>query len=296
MWLAVRGNETVDAERAVVGLISKITTVGIKIYLTSSFFHLTFKQSLVYPVPDGRTTDGGVCVDNVPVFLEVTHRVAHGVGIFSHHEGTVADLLGFCFQFVGRQIAIIVDVRISAVGVAERQGYSVESNNGVTHRLQVGAYPTLIAQTPEDDAGVVLVALHETDGTIHVGILPVWVFTHHLVGITVTVTLLIGLVHHVDTPAVAEFVKVGIVRIVRGTQEVDVRLLHQYNVLLVCGIVHIAPRHGMVIVTVHTTQFHVLAINLKDLAHAFHTFHAQMVIELFIAKFYSIRIEVGLFC
>ena len=38
----------------------------------------------------------------------------------------------------------------------------------------------------------------------------------------------------------------------------------------------------MVVVTVHATQFHVLAVNLKHLAHTFHTLHAQMVVEVLI--------------
>ena len=37
---------------------------------------------------------GGVGIDNIPVFLEVTHRVTHSMGIFAHHKGTVGNLTG----------------------------------------------------------------------------------------------------------------------------------------------------------------------------------------------------------
>ena len=47
-----------------------------------------------------------------------------------------------------------------------------------------------------------------------------------MIGIAIAVTLLIGLVHHIDTPTVAKFVKVFAVWIMRGAQEVDVSLLH----------------------------------------------------------------------
>ena len=112
------------------------------------------------------------------------------------------------------------------------------------------------------------------------GIRPFWVFAHHLVGIAIAVTLLIGFVHYVDAPTVAEFVKVFTIGIVAGAQEVDVRLLHQRDVLFVGGIIHITPRHRMVIVAVHTSQFDVLAIYLEDLTHTLHTFYTEMVVKM----------------
>ena len=114
------------------------------------------------------------------------------------------------------------------------------------------------------------------------GILPFWVFTHHAVGIAITVRFLIGLVHHIDAPAVAELIEVFAVGIVRGTQEVDVSLLHQRDVFFVGGVIDIATCYGMVVVAVHTTQFHVFAVNLEDLAHTLHTFHTEMVGEMLI--------------
>ena len=52
----------------------------------------------------------------------------------------------------------------------------------------------------------------------------------------------------------------------------------------------------MVVVTVHTTQLHVLAVNFKDLADALHTLHTQMVVEVLVAQLYTVVIEVGLLC
>ena len=120
---------------------------------------------------------------------------------------------------------------------------------------------------------MVLVALHEADSTIHMGTFPFGVFTHLMVRIAIAVTLLIGFVHHVDAIAVAELVEVFTVGIMRGAQEVDVRLLHQCDVLFVGGIIDITTCHWMVVVTVHTTQFHVLPVNFEDLTHTFHTLH-----------------------
>ena len=127
------------------------------------------------------------------------------------------------------------------------------------------------------------------------GILPFRVFTHHTVGIAVAVTLLVSLIHHVDAPAVAEFIEVFAIGIVRGAQEVDIRLLHQRNIFFIGGIIDIATRYRMVVVTVHATQLHILAVNLKHLANTFHTLHAQMVVEVLVAHLNAIWVEVWLF-
>ena len=38
----------------------------------------------------------------------------------------------------------------------------------------------------------------------------------------------------------------------------------------------------MMVVTVHTTQLHVLAIDLKDLANDFYLLHTKMIVECFV--------------
>ena len=125
------------------------------------------------------------------------------------------------------------------------------------------------------------------------GLLPCRVVSHLLVGIAIAVTLLISLVHHVDSPAVAELIQIFAVRIVRGAQEVDVGLLHQADILLVGSIVHPTAGNRVVVVTVHTAQLHVPAVALKHLTDDLHLLHAQVVVEVFnnrafvIAKFYT---------
>ena len=118
-------------------------------------------QSLVHPVPDGSATDARVGINDIPILLEVTYRVTHGVGIFAHDERTVLDFPGLRGESCGGEIAVVVDVALAAVGVAERQGYAVEGYNSITHSFQVGTYPTLVAHAPEDDTGMVLVALNQ---------------------------------------------------------------------------------------------------------------------------------------
>ena len=115
-------------------------------------------------------------------------------------------------------------------------------------------------------------------------------------------TLLVRLVHHVDAVAVTQFVKIGTVGVVAGAQEIDVRLLHQPHVQFISRIVHPSASARMMVVAVHTTQFHTLPVNLQHFAHNLHFLHAQMIVEMFchtplsIRQFHTEGVEVRLFC
>ena len=135
---------------------------------------------------------------------------------------------------------------------------------------------------------------------------PSVVVPHFLIGITIAVAFLVGLVHDVHAPSVAKLVEVFAVGIMRGAQEVDVGLFHQPDVLLVGGIIDVASSQRMVVVAVDAAQFHVLSVDFEHLAHALHALHAKVVVEmfydLFLAsllwrgfQFQAECIEVGLF-
>ena len=239
-------------------------------------------QSLVHPIPNGSTTDAGVGIDDIPVLLQVAHRIAHGVGIFAHHEGLVLHRFRILLQVIGVEVAVVPNGRVAAVAIVERWTGLVELAYLIIHRLYVRAYSTLVAKTPKDDAGVVEVAFDKRLSTVDVGPLETEVLTHHLVGITITVSFVVSLIHHVDAPTVAQFVEVFAVGIMRGAQEVDVGLLHQADVLFVGGIVDVASRPWVMIMTVHATQFYIFAVNLEHFAHNLHLLHAEVIDKFFI--------------
>ena len=140
---------------------------------------------------------------------------------------------------------------------------------------------------------MVEVALHQRFGTVNMRLLPCQIVSHLLVGIAIAVTLLISLVHHVDSPAVTELIQIFAVRIMAGAQEVDIGLFHQADILLVGRIIHPTTCDRVMVMTVHTAQFHVPVVNLKHLTDNLHLLHTQMVVEVFndravsIAKFYT---------
>ena len=194
-----------------------------------------------------------------------------------------------------------MESRVAGMTIVKWQTRRIQSAYGVVHGLNVRAYPTLVAQTPEDDAGVVEVALYQRFGPVDMGTLPCPILTHLAIGIAIAMGFLVGFVHDIDAPAVAELIEVFTIRIVRCAQEIDVSLLHQSDVLFVGGIVDKASRDGMVVVTIDTTQLDILAIDLEDLANALHVLHAKVVVEVFedlfdrgCLQFNAKRIEVGL--
>ena len=194
MGFAVGTNQTVDAEVDVVGFVAKVTTVGeVAVFL----------QSLVHPVPDGAATDGRVGVNHVPVLLQVAHGVAHGMCVLTHHERFVGDCLCILSEVVGVEVTVVPDATVTAVAVVERRTGAVQLFYSVVHRLDVRTYSPFVAEAPENDAGMVEIALHERFRPVHMTLLPSQVVAHLFVGIAVTMGLVIGFVHHIDAPTVA---------------------------------------------------------------------------------------------
>ena len=97
MWVrnSVRAHNAVHAEVAVRGVIT------VEISAISENLHSVFtfgSHCLVYKVPDKTALKRGIFTDEVPVFLEPSHRISHCVGIFTLNKGFVGRFL-FCIFF-----------------------------------------------------------------------------------------------------------------------------------------------------------------------------------------------------
>ena len=110
----------------------------------------------------------------------------------------------------------------------------------------------LVAQTPDDDAGVVEIPLHHSLIPLEVGLSVSGVLGQGLLTVAHTVGLYIGLVYHIEAVAVAEVIPAGVVGIVACAHCIDVEALHYLNVadhLLLC---HQIPAAGADLMTVDT--------------------------------------------
>ena len=184
--------------------------------------------------------------------------------------------------------------------IVERQACRVKLAHLVIHCLNIRTYPTLISKTPKDDAWMIEVTFHQRFCAIHMCLLPSLIMPHLFVGIATAMTLLISLVHHIEPPSIAEFIKIFAIRIVRRTQKINIGLLHQSNVRLIGSIIYIATCDRMMVMTIHATQLYILAVDFENLSNGFYPFHSQMIIKmlnhvtLLIYEFNAKRIEMRL--
>ena len=83
------------------------------------------------------------------------------MSIFAGYHGFLGFFDGLAAQFVGRWIAKVVEGRVARMTIVEGWTGSVEFAHLVVHRLDIRTYASLIAQAPQDDTGMVEVALHQ---------------------------------------------------------------------------------------------------------------------------------------
>ena len=134
--------------------------------------------------------------------------------------------------------------------IVNRTG-GVELMKPSRHGSLVGAIATLVAQAPEDDRRMVLVALSHADGTIEEGIAPVGGGSQ---GATKSVCLAIGLVHHIHAYGVAELIPARTIGIVGQTDGIDMGSFHELEVLEHALFRHYTSGVGVVLMTIDTTN------------------------------------------
>ena len=103
---AVRSDNTVAAEVLVVWLVAEATAV-----IEAVFGFAWHIQALVNPVPDATANHAlAVIFDIIPIFLKITDRVAHSVGIFTHDIRLLIAVLVHAYHTFDRRIHVRIDV------------------------------------------------------------------------------------------------------------------------------------------------------------------------------------------
>ena len=108
---AVGINYTVDAE-ITVGRSAGITIITTIVPILTPVAGFSCK-TLVYPVPDATTLQYRVLFNDIPIILEVSKTVAHGMGIFAQDERTRHFLiLRILLNILRRSIHRAIDICI----------------------------------------------------------------------------------------------------------------------------------------------------------------------------------------
>ena len=127
-----------------------------------------------------------------------------------------------------RRVHVRVDVGNVVFPFIMNHAGGVDGFGGLVHGIEILASTTLVAQRPEDDRGMIAVALHHPYHAVYHGRLPVVLAADRVVA----VALHIGFVHHVEAVSVVQGVHTGIVGVMGSAHRVDVVQLHQFDVLL----------------------------------------------------------------
>ncbi len=185
----------------------------------------------------------------------VRRPLDHGRDGGIHRTNDVGDTVAGIVDGFGR--LLIGGPEINARLVMQRTT-SVVATNPSGHGVVIGAVATLITKRPDDDGRVVFVALDHPHRALDegCGVAPVAADLMKII-----VRLKVGFIDDVETEFVAHVEPVGIVRIVRGADGVDVEALHRQRVEPHRFAVERLALRVVVIVPVHALDQDALAVD-----------------------------------
>ncbi len=219
---------------------------------------------LVYEVPDVSALEFGIFAEEVPVFLESSLGVTHGVGIFTlYHRAHVGLVIGKLLHTFVAAVHWAVDVTLAILfGALVLYGARrIHCLYILICGVEVGSIAGLVAERPHDDTRMVEVAGHVAVVALDCGFLPCGHFSQSLVAVSHTVALDVGLGGDIQAIAVAEVVPVGIVGVVACAHGVEVKLFHQLDILKHALLAHHISAVGVELVAVGALYQHGLAVD-----------------------------------
>ena len=249
---AVRSYDAVAVEVVVAGRIASIVASVGEDFLSRQLALVA--QSLVHKVPDVSALELGVLADELPVLLESADGVTHGVGILTLYERPRVVALRVTLAVLVVHVHRAEDVGLSPMSclLVLHGAHLVISLDPVVALLKVRTVAGLVAQAPDNDAGVVFQRHDVCLVTLQVHQLVVLTLGQRSLAVAHAVTLDVGLGRHVEPVLVAQVVPAGVVRIVTCPHGVDVELLHNPDVLNHALHAHHVAAVGVQLVAVHT--------------------------------------------
>ncbi|CCJ76690.1 hypothetical protein BN135_1754 [Cronobacter muytjensii 530] len=284
---AVREDQPVHAELAVVRRVAKIAAVG----PPAAAVRLHARDGLVGPVPDKPALQARILTERIPVVGKIPQAVAHRVGVFAQNER--AGFAGHGNPLFNRPLRHRRDELVglhagihraddiggagirSAAFILHRAG-RVLMLDPVVERGVGGPIAGLIAERPDNNARMVTVAFHHPGDALAVRAKPDRIVRQaahrlHAVGFD------IRFIHHVKPVAAAQFIPARLVRIVGAAHGVKVVLLHQQDVLHHRRLIHRLAFLRVVLVTIHAANKQRLAVERQQAIVDFHATKADVV-------------------
>ncbi len=196
------------------------------------------EEGLIAPIPDEAALEQTLFAEEAPVVGEVAGGVAHGVVVFALDEGALCGERAFFLvaavsfavgdACVHRGVEIDVSGAIGLLVVDGAGGVALFDPLG--HFDEVFAIARFIAHGPEDDAGVIFIALEEVFHAIEMRLKPEGIFGEAVWAEAHAVGFDVGLGDDVEAEFIAEFEEGGVVGIMGGAHGVDVGAFHLQEV------------------------------------------------------------------
>ena len=230
-------DDAVAAEAVVRGALAVVAAVG-EVPLTVAVF---LPDGLVDIVPDEAALVVHLTLGEIGVLVHGAAGVAHGMGVLAADQGLLGVRREEGFDLGGGSIhpaLEVAGVRIAGIpgdALIVYRAMGIEAVEEAAHLSDDASAVGFVAAGPENDAGVVLVALvHGAHAVKEQGCKLLVVLRHDEFGarlaaqkrIPAAVGLHVVLVHDVDPVTVAELVQSALIGIVRGADGVDVVALH----------------------------------------------------------------------
>ena len=231
MQAAVGSDDTVAVKRTVRGVIFIEVAAKDEDMVGAALLRRP-AQRLVLEVPDAAALERRILPDQVPVLLEVADGIPHRVGVFALDErpGRLAfQILHALFQpLVHRTEDIGIPFQLRTFVLNRTRG--VHFLDHPVAGLEIGAVARFIAQTPNNDAGMVEVPQHHPAVANQMRLEEVLPAGQGPLFITHSVRFDISLVDYVETITVTQGVPARIIGIVAGSYRIDIQLFHNTDI------------------------------------------------------------------
>ena len=263
LGLPVRSDDTVGTEvaRALLGRSLRSPCAAIR-EIFFSRLGVGLPQSLVHKVPDIHTLHMVVGLPGIPILIQVTIGVTHGVGIFTFNTGLI---LAGVLHAGGAGIHGGVHIRAAVLALIMGHAGGVQRLGPLLHSVKGGAAAGLVAKGVHDHAGMVFIPVDHAVQTVH----------HVDRGLRIAlgqqdvfaVGLHVGLVHDINAIVITKVIEIRVIGIVAGTHGIDVQFLHQQNVFQHLFPGHIPTGLRVGLVTVHTQQLYIDPVGVDEGIH-----------------------------
>ena len=214
-------------------------------------------EALVNEVPNESTESTWIAVEGIHVFLQVAHGVAHSVFVFAQHNRLVCVVV--VTYRIGAKVHPAVHIGVVPVAFVMNIAGGVNFVGTLAFRGEYVTVTRFVTQRPQDNAGVVLVALHHGIHTIDSRSTPVIAILRQIV--VGTMAFNVRFVNHVNTVLVAKIVHHRIVRVVRHTESVNVETLHENHIFFHAVICDCTSVIRVEFVAVNTVELHRHAVH-----------------------------------